>query len=133
MSEFNRFYILGAGAIGLSLAVHLVRQGRQVTAVRTSVVDQPRQNIEITLQHDGGQRIMAPIETVSLSQMNQMDGMIVVAAKAYANQHIATTLKPLIGSSPIVLLQNGLGVEQPYSDLLFSHIFRCILYGSPTE
>ena len=128
MSEFKRVYILGAGAIGLTLAVHLVRQGRQVTAVRTSVADQPLEEIEITLQRDEGQRIMASIEMVSLSQMIQMDGIIVVAAKSYANQNIAMKLKSIIGSSPIVILQNGLGVEQAFIDLLYSNIFRCILY-----
>ena len=130
MSESDQVYILGAGAIGFSLAVHLKNHGRRVTAVRTSMDEQPLTEIQITLQEGEGQLIQAPIEVVSLSKMNQMNGVVVITAKSYANRKIAAKLESIQKSSPIVILQNGIGVEKPFIDHGFSQIFRCIIYAT---
>lgn len=130
MSEVERVFIVGAGAIGLPLAVHLVNHGRQVTAVRTSTDDISQQKVEITIQGSTGQAIKTPVEMVSLSKLERISGIIVVTAKSYANKEIASRLKEKHITAPIVILQNGLGVEKPYIDSRVQEIYRCILYAT---
>lgn len=130
MSEVERVFIVGAGAIGLPLAVHLVNHGRQVTAVRTSTDDISHQKVEITIQGSTGQAIKTPVEMVSLSKLERISGIIVVTAKSYANKEIASRLKEKHITAPIVILQNGLGVEKPYVDSKVQEIYRCILYAT---
>lgn len=130
MSEVERVFIVGAGAIGLPLAVHLVNHGRQVTAVRTSTDDISQQKVEITIQGSTGQAIKTPVEMVSFSKLERISGIIVVTAKSYANKEIASRLKEKHITAPIVILQNGLGVEKPYIDSRVQEIYRCILYAT---
>lgn len=127
MTTAATIYILGAGAIGFPLAAYLAAAGRNVVAVRTSRNDVPPSTVTITVQN-GAERISAPVETRSLSQMTQIDGTIVVAAKAYANAAIARALKDVGASGPIVIMQNGIGVEQPFIDAQFARMYRCVLY-----
>ncbi len=128
MSTGERIYILGAGAVGLPLAVHLLNHGRRVTAVRTSRNDLPLQTVEVTVQGRMDEVSQAAVEMVSLSKLNEMHGIIVITAKSYANQGIADQLKEKRGDAPIVILQNGLGVEKPYIESDFAEIYRCVLY-----
>ncbi len=120
-------YLLGSGAIGFPLAAYLSNAGRRVVAVRTSRHDVPRSTITVTVQH-GAQRIQAAIETVSLAGLTQLSGIIVVATKAYANEALAQALKARGATGPLVLMQNGVGVERPFLAAQFAPIFRCVLY-----
>lgn len=120
-------YILGSGAIGFPLAAYLGNAGRAVVAVRTSRKDVPKGTVTVTVQN-GANRISTPIETISLSKLTRLDGTIVVTTKAYANQAIALELKDKAVTGPVVILQNGVGVEKPFLDAHFSPIYRCILY-----
>ncbi|HWO99063.1 MAG TPA: 2-dehydropantoate 2-reductase N-terminal domain-containing protein [Methylococcus sp.] len=120
-------YILGAGAIGFPLAAYLANAGRTVLAVRTSRKDVPKGAITITVQN-GSNRISQPVETISLSKLTRLDGMIVVTAKAYANQAIARELTDKAATGRVVILQNGVGVEQPFLEAPFSSIYRGVLY-----
>lgn len=120
-------YILGAGAIGFPLAAYLANAGRTVLAVRTSRKDIPKGAITITVQN-GSNRINPPVETISLSKLTRLDGMIVVTTKAYANQAIARELKDKAATGPVVILQNGLGVEKPFLEATFSPVYRGVLY-----
>jgi 2-dehydropantoate 2-reductase len=128
MSAGEHIYILGAGAVGLPLAVYLVNHGRTVTAVRTSRKDISLNIAEVTIQGRTDQVSRAAVEMVSLSKLEKMSGLIVIAAKSYANKEIAYQLKDKKGNAPIVILQNGLGVEKPFIDSGFMEIYRCILY-----
>jgi 2-dehydropantoate 2-reductase len=127
MGVQDTVYILGAGAIGFPLAAHLAAAGRPVVAVRTSRSDVARASIVVTVQGDG-EPISVPVETVSLAALTELAGTIVVATKSYANAALAQSLRPKSGASPLVVLQNGLGVEQPFLDAGFPEIYRCILY-----
>ncbi len=126
--ETERIYILGAGAVGMSLAVHLVNQGRAVTAVRTSTDAVDAQKVEITIAGSGGRTFKAPVETVSLAKLKRIVGTIVVTAKSFANGSIASKLSQLEISAPVVIMQNGIGVEDPYLGLDNLRIYRCVLY-----
>lgn len=127
MSVFETIYILGAGAVGMPLAAFLANAGRDVTLVRTSRADLARQTRVVTVQH-GEQQLRVPVETVSLAQLPQLNGTIVVTAKAHANPALARELKAKAAAGPIVLLQNGVGVEQPFVDAGLAPIYRCVLY-----
>jgi 2-dehydropantoate 2-reductase len=127
MGPKETIYILGSGAIGFPLAAYLANAGRTVVAVRTSRKDVPKGTITVTV-HNGANRISTPIETISLSKLTNLDGTIVIATKSYANKAIAQELKDKAATGPVVILQNGVGVEKPFLDAHFSPIYRCILY-----
>lgn len=127
MGPKETIYILGSGAIGFPLAAYLTNAGRTVVAVRTSRKDVPKGTITVTV-HNGANRINTPVETISLSKLTSLDGTIVIATKSYANKAIAQELKDKAATGPVVILQNGVGVEKPFLDAHFSPIYRCILY-----
>jgi 2-dehydropantoate 2-reductase len=120
-------YILGSGAVGFPLAAYLANAGKAVVAVRTSRDDVPKSSITIGVQN-AASRISAQVETVSLSQLTDIRGTIVIAAKSHANAAIAQALSDKAAAGPIVILQNGLGVEKPFLDVGFSSVYRCVLY-----
>ena len=127
MGSKEKIFILGSGAVGFPLAAYLANAGRTVVAVRTSRKDVPRNTVTVTVRN-GATRISAPIEAISLSKLTNLNGTIVIAAKAYANKAIALELKDKAATGPIVIMQNGVGVEKPFLEARFSSISRCILY-----
>lgn len=120
-------YILGSGAIGFPLAAYLANAGRAVVAVRTSRHDVPKGTIAVTVRN-GANRISTPVQTISLSNLTSLGGTIVITAKSYANTAIALALKDKTATGPVVIMQNGVGVEKPFRDAHFSPIYRCVLY-----
>jgi 2-dehydropantoate 2-reductase len=127
MDPKETLYILGSGAVGFPLAAYLAHAGRSVIAVRTSRNDVPESTITVTVQN-GPDFISMPVETISLARLTSLDGVIVITTKAYANAALAQALKDKAATGPIVIMQNGVGVEQPFIDGGFSSIYRCILY-----
>jgi 2-dehydropantoate 2-reductase len=127
MESQQTIYILGSGAVGFPLAAYLAHAGRRVVAVRTSRNDVPKGTINVTVHNDAN-RISASVETVSLSNLTTIDGTIVIAAKSYANKALARDLRDKAATGPIVIMQNGLGVEAPFLESQFSPIYRCVLY-----
>jgi len=126
MDSNENIYILGSGAIGFPLAVYLADAGRRVVAVRTSRDDVPKSTITVTVRN-GENHISTPVETISLSNLTALDGTIVIATKSYTNKAIALELKNKAPTGPIVIMQNGVGVEKPFLDAHFTPIYRCIL------
>ena len=127
MSHKETIYILGSGAIGFPLAAYLTQAGRTVVAVRTSRKDVLKGTITVTVQN-GSNRLSTPVETISLSRLTNLDGTIVIATKSYANKAIALQLKDKAARGPLVIMQNGVGVETPFLEAQFSPIYRGILY-----
>ncbi|HWQ11331.1 MAG TPA: 2-dehydropantoate 2-reductase [Roseiflexaceae bacterium] len=127
MASRETIYILGSGAVGFPLAASLAAAGRSVVAVRTSRADVPHSTITVTLQ-SGEQRTSTPVETISLARLPRLEGIIVIAAKAYANEALVRALADKGAAGPVVLMQNGIGVEQPFLDARFPAIYRCVLY-----
>jgi 2-dehydropantoate 2-reductase len=64
----------------------------------------------------------------TLSNFPALDGLVVLATKSYGNPSIAQALKAKTAGSPVVILQNGLGVEQAFIDNDFPEIYRCVLF-----
>ncbi len=67
---------------------------------------------------------------VSLARLTSLPGIVVVAAKSYANDLIARQLKEMEVLGPVVIMQNGVGVEDPYLDLPTLRVYRCVIYVS---
>lgn len=127
MGPNETIFILGAGAVGFPLAAYLTNAGRKVVAIRTRKQNVPRSTVTVTVRQ-GANQVSAPIETISLSNLDRLDGTIVIATKSYTNQAIAQQLKDRGATGPIVIMQNGVGVERPFVDAQLFPVFRCILY-----
>ncbi len=124
----------------MALAVHLANAGRNVTAVRTSTDEfaAPR-FVAVTVHGSDGKTFRASVEMVSLASLQGLPGVIVVTAKSYANDLLAARLREMEVGGPLVILQNGVGVEDPYLAPWPGHaarqgrldglgIYRCVLY-----
>ena len=131
MQNFSNtpIYILGSGAVGLALAASLIEAGRNVTLVRTSHSGISRKWVDITVNEMEKRPSTYAVETASLDQLHTLTGIIAVTAKAFANDAIAAQLKYKAGhDNPIVLMQNGLDIEEPFIEAGFSEVYRCVLY-----
>jgi 2-dehydropantoate 2-reductase len=128
MKTQNTIYVIGAGAIGKSLSVFLKIAGRQVILLRGSVDDGNIHTEHIKVETATGSVYEADIEVATLSTFDTLNGIIVLANKSYGNAHLAEALKSKAGSSPIVLLQNGLGVEKVFMTNDFQGVYRCVLF-----
>jgi 2-dehydropantoate 2-reductase len=126
----QRLFILGGGAIGMALVVHLEQQGHDVILVRTSKNDIAEEEITISMETVTGEIIKTKSKMTSLDSLKELNGIAVVTAKSYGNEVIAAELNKKRIQSPIVVMQNGLGVERPYLDAGFSEVYRCVLFST---
>ncbi len=130
MVDTKRIYILGAGAIGLALAVYLINDGKKATVVQVRKNNPHKEILSISVQLSDGSVIKAPIEMISFSELKDIHGIIVIASKSYANAFISSQIQEKGITSPIVLMQNGIGVENSYMLSGASEIYRCVLYST---
>ncbi len=122
----NRIYIIGAGTIGCALAVFLQQQHREVILVKASKQTPPHKaTIEVVLKD--GRIIPESIDITALDNIDNPDGVIVITVKSFANETIAGKLKTKAGNLPIVILQNGLGVEEAFIKQGYADLYRCVL------
>lgn len=124
----NKIFIIGAGAVGKALAVFLKLEGKDVSIIRGSVDNQPNDRELIKVQMADDSILQAEIEISSLSDHANFDGILVLANKSYGNEKLAESLLNRAKNNPIVLLQNGLGVEAPFMKLGFTKIYRAVLF-----
>lgn len=120
-------FIIGNGVIGKALAVALALNGKNVTILRGSV-DEPgfyRESIRVETGHDVFE---AEINIGSISNYEQLEGLILLTNKSFGNEQLAARLKARALSSPIVFLQNGLHIESSFLDAGFSDLYRCVLF-----
>jgi 2-dehydropantoate 2-reductase len=130
MPEANHVYILGGGAIGLTLAAHLLNDGRPVTLVRTSTDHNLEETVQINVDTGNAGNLSFPVEMRSLARLGQLNGIAVVTAKSYANEKIAAALKRLNPSAHVVVMQNGINVERAFLEAGFQDVSRCVLYAT---
>ena len=123
----DHVYIIGAGAIGKALAVFLQLNGRQVTLLRGSEDTGAAYTETITVKLED-REVEASIHINSLSNFRSIDGIIVLTCKSFGNERLASLIKIKTENSPVVLLQNGLGVEKPFTNLGFKTVYRCVLF-----
>lgn len=123
-----KVFIVGAGAVGKALAVCLKQKGKDVQLIRGHVDQGEARRENIVLEMKGDLKLEAEIEITTLGNHHQLKGLVVLTNKSFGNKDLAEKLKPMIKDSPVVLLQNGLGVEQPFLENDFPEIFRCVLF-----
>lgn len=123
-------FIVGAGAIGKVLAVYLKLQGKDVHLIRGSVDDGSTYTETITVTLKDGSVVTAGVPFSTLRNFSALDGLVVLTNKSFGNAALAKTLQQKAQHAPIVLLQNGLGVEQPFLDHGFIEVFRCVLFAT---
>ena len=123
-------YIIGAGAIGKALAVCLVRNGKAVELIRGSVDDGSSYNEKLTLKLKTGQELTAEVKFNCMSNFLELNGLIVLTNKSFGNNELAKKLKEKAINTPIILLQNGLGIEQPFIENNFQEVYRCVLFAT---
>ncbi|HZY81584.1 MAG TPA: ketopantoate reductase C-terminal domain-containing protein [Cyclobacteriaceae bacterium] len=121
-------YIIGRGAIGKALAVFLKLNKKDVVVLRGSVHNEPShpEKFEVTLSNSDV--LNAEVEVSSLRATKELRGIVVVTNKSFGNREVAEALRGKTGNSPLVILQNGLGVEQPFLDNDFPSVYRCVLF-----
>jgi 2-dehydropantoate 2-reductase len=121
-------YIIGSGAVGKSLAVFLTTAGRKATIIRGSVESGPATVENIKVVMSDGSKLESKVGITTFGNVHTLNGIVVVAIKSYGNGKLATVLKPKIGSSPVVVLQNGLGVENPFIEGGFPDVYRVVQF-----
>ncbi len=124
----GKIFIIGAGAIGKALAVALTTAGREVVVLRGSVDDEPRRVEQMHVELPDHSEIAAGVAVDTLRNFAALDGLVVLTNKSYGNASLARALRGKANGSPLLLLQNGLGVEQPFLEQGFSQIYRGVLF-----
>lgn len=123
-----KIFIIGAGAIGKALSVFLHNAGKDVLLVRGSVNDEPEHSETLRVEINSGKVLSATINVSSIARLSLLDGLVVLTNKSFGNARLAQLLKQKTGSSPVIILQNGLNVERPFIEAGFQHIYRCVLF-----
>jgi 2-dehydropantoate 2-reductase len=126
--KHNTVYIIGAGSIGRSLAVFLKQAGNDVTLIRGSVDGLTAVSDKITISLPDGSTVTEAVDVKTFNDLGRIDGIVVITAKAYANSDLADKLALQGTHYPVVLLQNGLHIEQPFIERGFLQLYRCVLF-----
>lgn len=122
-------YIIGNGVIAKALAVALKINGRNVTILRGSVEEKSEHSESIQVE-TGGEILEAEITVSSISNYEELDGLILLTNKSFGNPELAAKLKFKTKKSPIVFLQNGLHIENCFIEQDFSALYRCVLMAT---
>jgi 2-dehydropantoate 2-reductase len=120
-------YLIGNGVIAKALAVSLRLNNRNVTILRGSVDQQPATS-EIIRLEVGYELLQADVNISTISNYDKLDGLILLTTKTFGNKAIADKLRGKAGTSPVVLLQNGLHIESSFMD--FPELYRCALFAT---
>ncbi|GAB3552141.1 ketopantoate reductase family protein [Spirosoma fluminis] len=127
----NSMYIIGAGAIGMTLAVVLRQSGKDVILLHGRRDSSPEpEDASITVESSNGLTETASIPIRELEQVKFLNGIVLLTSKSFGNQELAQRLRGKIGQSPLVLLQNGLGIEEPFLTAGFPQVYRCVLLAT---
>jgi len=124
----DTIFIVGRGAIGKALAVFLTFNKKKVVLLRGTVDDGSHSVEDMQVTLNDGTVLRAPVEVSTLNAISELRGLVVLTNKSFGNKDLAISLKKKIGASPVVLLQNGLGVEQPFIAGNFPAVYRCVLF-----
>ena len=130
MKKQDTIYIIGAGAIGKALAVFLKLAQKKVIIIRGSVDDGSNMTENIEVELSSGKTVSANVEISTARNFLSMDGIIVLTNKSYGNHHLSQVLSSKCKDQPVVILQNGLNVEQAFIDKGFSQTYRAVIFAS---
>jgi 2-dehydropantoate 2-reductase len=100
--KFNKIAIVGAGAIGGWMGVHLARTGAQVSVLARGDTLQAVQQHGLQL-HQGGALHTVPAKASSDTAALGVQDLVVIAVKAPSLASVAQQIGPLIGPRTMVL------------------------------
>jgi 2-dehydropantoate 2-reductase len=132
----SAIYVLGAGAIGISLAALLKATGREVYLLRSglsSSAHPAKDQITGRIEISSGDIVDYSLPLHSISDMDRPGGPLIICTKTMGNRELAARLKllsvdiPLL-ERPVILLQNGLHVEHPFVEAGFTELYRGVLF-----
>lgn len=123
----SSIFVIGCGAVGIPLAASLARSRKDVVAVRTRDPGFPMQLLNYRVEVRG-ETSEIPIPTVGLDSLQGEESVIVISTKGHTNAMVADRLKDAGMRGPLVIMQNGMGVEKPFIDAGFKEVYRCVLY-----
>jgi 2-dehydropantoate 2-reductase len=126
----HTIYIIGTGAIGKALAVFLKLNNKNVTLIRGSVDGKSVEKERIQVELSDKTICEASIEVTTLSNFSKLDGIVVLTNKSFGNENLSQALRGKIDNTPVVVMQNGLNIEQPFIDHAFPEIYRCVLFAT---
>jgi 2-dehydropantoate 2-reductase len=126
----EQIYIIGAGAIGKSLAVFLQSAGRKVILIRASEDNGREEMLPLEIALNDGTIVKESVLLSSFNLQDTFDGVVVLANKSFGNEQIAKALYGKIGDSPVVVMQNGLNIEEPFLTREIRNVYRCVLFST---
>ena len=100
--QFNKITIVGAGAIGGWMGVHLARAGAQVSVLARGDTLQALQKHGLQL-HQGGECHTVPVQASNDAAALGVQDLVVISVKAPALASVAAQVGPLIGPNTVVL------------------------------
>lgn len=100
--QFSKVAIVGAGAIGGWMGVHLARAGAQVSVLARGDTLAALQRDGLTL-HQGGERHTVSVQASGDAAALGVQDLVVMAVKAPALASVAQQVGPLLGPHTVVL------------------------------
>jgi 2-dehydropantoate 2-reductase len=122
-------YIIGAGLIGKTLAAALAASGRSVQLIRGSTDDGNICNNHISVQNSQ-ENFNADVVFSSSRNHPEINGLVVFANKSYGNEALAAGFSSRLRRQPVVIMQNGLGVEDAFLRNGYEQVYRCVLFAT---
>ena len=100
--QFNKVAIVGAGAIGGWMGVHLARAGAQLSVLARGDTLTALQRNGLQL-HQGGELHHMPVKASNDAAVLGVQDLVVISVKAPALASVAQQIGPLIGQDTVVL------------------------------
>jgi len=102
VAQFNKIAIVGAGAIGGWMGVHLARAGAQLSVLARGDTLAALQRDGLQL-HEGGERYTVPVQASGDAAALGVQDLVVISVKAPALASVAQQVAPLLGPDTVVL------------------------------
>ncbi len=88
-------YIIGVGAIGMTLAVLLKQSGKEVVLIRGRRNGQPEtEEAQITLFYTDELSLKATVPIRTLDQISELNGFILLTTKSFIIVHLSSCCSP---------------------------------------
>ena len=100
--DFQRVAIVGAGAIGGWMGVHLARAGAELSVLARGDTLSMLQQIGLQL-HQGGELHTVPVKASNDAMALGVQDLVVISVKSPALASVAQQVGPLIGPNTVVL------------------------------
>jgi 2-dehydropantoate 2-reductase len=135
MSDYDRIRILGTGAIGSALAALLAETGRaRASLVGSQAHWRAVRAHGLSLSIAGSAVRLIQVETLTLDELPILGArdLVLLTGKLLGLERMVAGLRPKLGSAtPVIVLQNGLGVREHAARLLGRPVDRgLVMFGA---